>query len=103
MRQEEIEQIAKRTAEEVAKQMSDDMRSMDKQEVESLAKDALEHNPMSAHCERVLEKPPSCVDFRGARSFCLCFAWKLMEDEKIGLSPALKRAWQEFRKVCPRG
>lgn len=75
---------------------------MEKHEVESLAKDALENNPLSAHCERILEEPPECISFRGARAFAMCFAWKLMEDEKIGLSPALKRAWQEFRKVCHR-
>lgn len=73
---------------------------MDRDEVESLAKDALEHNPLSAHGDRILEKPPNCVDFRGARGYAMCFAWREMEEKKVSLSEGLKRAWAEFRKVC---
>lgn len=70
---------------------------MDKQQVEGLAKDALE--PLSAHCEAVLAKPPKCFDFRGVRAFVMCRAWDILEKEKRTKLP-VSEAWQEARKVC---
>jgi len=72
---------------------------MDKQEVESLAKDAMEHNPLSAHCEAVLAKPPKCYDFRGIRAFVMCEAWRRLEEEKLRKLP-VREAWQKARQVC---
>lgn len=84
MRQEVIDQIAKRTAEEVAKQMSDEM---------------LHHSPISAHCEAVLAEPPKCYDFRNIRAWVMCKAWDILEKGKRTKLP-VSEAWQEARKVC---
>lgn len=54
----------------------------------------------SPHCELVLSKPPECGDFRKTRSFAMCLAWKIMDEEKLPRLQ-LKRAWQEIRKTCP--
>jgi hypothetical protein len=70
-------------------------------EVDSTAKDALEHNPLSAHCEAVLAKPPKCFDFRGVRAFVMCRAWDILEKEKRTKLP-VSEAWQEARKACER-
>lgn len=72
---------------------------MDRSEVESLAKDALEHNPLSAHCEAVLAKPPKCYDFRAIRAWIMCKSWDILEKEKRTKLP-VSEAWQEARKVC---
>lgn len=70
-------------------------------EVDSAAKDALEHNPLSAHCEAVLATPPKCYDFRGIRSYVMCKAWDILEKEKRAKLP-VSEAWAEARKVCVR-
>lgn len=74
---------------------------MDKSEVEALAKDALGHNPLSAHCEAVLAKAPLCYDFRNIRGWVMCRAWDILEKEKRTKLP-VSEAWQEARKVCAR-
>lgn len=70
---------------------------------EQLAKkqeeEALHQSPISPHCERVLETPPLCWDFRGIRSYVLCKAWDIMEKEKRIRLPVAE-AWREARAVC---
>ncbi|MDO9333991.1 MAG: hypothetical protein Q7T57_05660 [Dehalococcoidales bacterium] len=72
-------------------------------EVESLAKDALEHNPLSAHCEAVLknleEGKIPCFDFRVVRSAALCKAWEILEREKRTRLP-IREAWAYIRTKC---
>jgi hypothetical protein len=57
---------------------------------------------ISPHCERILENPPHCWDFRGARSFCLCWAWQEMQQKKLQHLP-LHEAWMRLREVCKMG
>lgn len=70
---------------------------------EQMAKKAeeetLHQSPISPHCERVLETPPKCWDFRGIRSYVMCKAWDIMEKEKRTRLP-VGEAWMEARKVC---
>lgn len=77
--------------------------TMDKHEVESLAKDALEHNPLSAHCQDVLAKLEAgeipCYDFRISRSAVLCKAWDILEKEKRTKLP-VSEAWGYLRTKC---
>jgi len=61
--------------------------------------EVLHHSPISEHCQRVLEEPPKCYDFRGIRSYVLCLAWKLLEDEKRTTLP-VGEAWQKARATC---
>ncbi len=57
-------------------------------------------NPVSYKCEKVLAETPKCWDFSGIRRWAACFAWDLMEKEKIGWREAIGRAWDEARKKC---
>lgn len=66
-----------------------------------LSGEVLHGNPISPHCEAVLAKPPICWDFRGIRSFVLCKAWAIMEEEKRMRLP-VGEAWSEARRVCVR-
>lgn len=77
------ELTASRVVEQVAKELSGEV---------------LHYSPISPHCEAVLAEPPKCFDFRGARSFCLCWAWKEMEERKLSQLP-VGEAWQELRRV----
>jgi len=69
--------------------------------VEGLAKEReeLHQSPISPHCEKVLETPPKCWDFRGIRSYVMCKAWDIMEKEKRIRLP-VGEAWIEARKAC---
>lgn len=59
-------------------------------------------NPVSAHCQAVLEKGPEsyCNDFRGMRRWVMCRAWQKMEEEKKPFSLAISEAWEEIKEVC---
>lgn len=56
-------------------------------------------NPTSPHCELVLGERPKCYDFREVRSWVLCKAWDILEEEKLPRLP-VGEAWAEVRKVC---
>jgi len=71
------------------------------QVAKELSGEVLFGNPVSPHCERVLEKPPSCVDFRGVRSWILCRSWERMEKERLPTLP-VGESWREVRKLCQR-
>lgn len=59
------------------------------------------HSPISLHCQRVLEEPPKCYDFRNIRGWVMCRAWDILEKEKRTKLP-VSEAWREARKVCER-
>lgn len=61
--------------------------------------ESLHSSPISIHCERVLETSPKCWDFRGIRSYVMCRAWQILEEEKRTRLP-VGEAWMEARKVC---
>lgn len=76
--------IGVKISEQVAKEVSDQV---------------LHQSPISPHCERVLEEPVKCWDFRGIRSYVMCKAWDIMEKEKRTRLP-VGEAWMEARTVC---
>lgn len=80
------ELTASRIAEQVAKELSGEV---------------LHSSPISPHCEAVLAKPPLCHDFRAIRSFALCRAWQIMDQEKRTSLP-MSEAWAEARQACRR-
>ncbi|MBW2675278.1 MAG: hypothetical protein JRD89_18010 [Deltaproteobacteria bacterium] len=76
--------VGSRIAEQVAKELSGERIHM---------------SPISPHCERILETPPRCWDFRGIRAYVMCRAWDIMEKEKRARLP-VGEAWAEARRVC---
>ncbi|MEO0090936.1 MAG: hypothetical protein ABIK75_07530 [candidate division WOR-3 bacterium] len=42
------------------------------------------------------------MDFRAIRARVLCRAWEIMEKEKIGFAPAIKKSWQEHKIECTK-
>lgn len=60
------------------------------------------YNSPSIHCEGVLSKPPKCGSFREMRSWVLCRAWQIMDQEKLSTLP-VGRAWDEAKRQCGGG
>ncbi len=59
-------------------------------------------NP-TVHCKEVLDKGLNenvCKSFRGIRSWVMCRAFQLIEEEELSFSGALKKAWSEARSKC---
>jgi len=93
---------ARRIAEEAAVKASElTGTKIAEQVAKELSGEILHQSPISPHCERVLEIPPLCYDFRGIRSWVLCRSWDIMEKEKRMRLP-VGEAWTEARRVCVR-
>jgi len=56
-------------------------------------------NPVSAHCQRVLEAPPPCTGFKEVRAWVLCRSWEKMEQLGLKRLP-VGEAWKEVSRVC---
>jgi hypothetical protein len=54
----------------------------------------------SPHCQTVLSKPPDCTDFKAERSYAMCLAWKIMDEQKLPRLP-LRQAWVQIHATCP--
>ncbi|MEM2445746.1 MAG: hypothetical protein QW734_03725 [Candidatus Bathyarchaeia archaeon] len=60
---------------------------------------------LSLRCKTILETPLTkdvCMDFRAIRARVLCRTWEIMEKEKIGFAPAIKKSWQEHKIECTK-
>jgi hypothetical protein len=53
-----------------------------------------------SHCQEIMKKPLGCKD-KEARSYALCLAWKMKNDEKLEKLP-LKKAWGQFHSSCKK-
>lgn len=53
-----------------------------------------------SECKIVLERPPDCQDFRKVRAYVMCKAHDVMAKERIPFRDAIRRGWQDVKKVC---
>ena len=59
--------------------------------------------PISRKCERALEQPPACEDFKKIRRRVLCDAWRRVAEEGIPFREAVRRSWDQALDQCRGG
>ena len=57
----------------------------------------------SKRCQRALEQPPPCGDFREVRRWVLCDAWRRVAEEQIPFREAIRRSWDQALDQCRGG
>ena len=59
--------------------------------------------PISRKCERALEQPPVCGNFRQVRRRVLCDAWQRVAEEGLTFREAVRRSWDQALDQCRGG
>ena len=65
--------------------------------------DREEINPVSEHCQRVFDiglTKNTCTDFRFIRSWVMCKAWSLIDEQKLRFGDAIRVAWKIAKDIC---
>ena len=63
-----------------------------------------EANDVSGKCETILSPgwltKDICYSFRDIRTYTMCAAWKILEEQRVPFREAMAQAWRQAKEEC---